>query len=222
MGNDCSGIFINGAYLGVPHQMHISVYRSYDIVDVNILVENKVVEVTFADGTKQKSVCMEPDTFSLETAIAVCISKKLIGGTKNYNDAIRKGVKFYENKLKNQKELEELQKSIEAKKAKRRAKKQKRAAKEREEKIAIQTEAYIRALRATGNVKYTDDLKQENSMEHCTMAEKKYCRKASMGICMADDRDLETCPYLSAIKEVMRLDKELTQYKLSGGEYEDK
>jgi len=59
-------------------------------------------------------------------------------------------------------------------------------------------------------------------MDHCTMAEKKYCRKASMGICMADDRDLETCPYLSAIKEVMRLEKELTQYKLSGGEYEDK
>ena len=163
MGNDCSGIFINGAYLGVPHQMHISVYRSYDIVDVNILVENKVVEVIFADGTKQKSVCMEPDTFSLETAIAVCISKKLIGGTKNYNDAIRKGVKFHENKLKNQKELEELQKSLEAKRAKRRAKKQKRAEErakqEREEQIAIHTEAYIRALRATGNVKYADDLK---------------------------------------------------------------
>lgn len=44
-------------------------------------------------------------------------------------------------------------------------------------------------------------------MEHCTMAEKKYCRKASMCICMADDRDLETCPYLSAIKEIMRLEK---------------
>jgi len=138
-------------------------YVPYEIKDVNILVENKVVEVTFADGTKQKSVCMEPDTFSLETAIAVCISKKLIGGTKNYNDAIRKGVKFYENKQKNQKELEELQKSLEAKRAKRRAKKQKRAEErakqEREEQIAIHTEAYIRALRATGNVKYADDLK---------------------------------------------------------------
>ena len=43
------------------------------------------------------------------------------------------------------------------------------------------------------------------------MAQMKYCRKASMGICMADDVDLETCPYLSAIQEVMRLDKELTQ-----------
>jgi len=44
-------------------------------------------------------------------------------------------------------------------------------------------------------------------MEHCTMAQMKYCRKASMGICMADDRDLETCPYLSAIKEVIRLER---------------
>ena len=162
MGNDYGSIF-GGIFFGEPGCMTITLAKPYDIVDVNILVENKVVEVTFADGTKQKSVCMEPDTFSLETAIAVCISKKLIGGTKNYNDAIRRGIKFYENKLKNQKELEELQKSIEKKKAKRRAKKQKRAeeraAKEREEKIAIQTEAYIRALKAVGNVAYTDDLK---------------------------------------------------------------
>ena len=161
MGNDWNAtsgkIFID--LLGDPLAMGITfrMVKPYDIVDVNILVENKVVEVTFADGTKQKSVCMEPDTFSLETAIAVCVSKKLIGGTKNYNDAVRRGVKFYENKQKNQKELEELQKHIEEKRAKRRAKKQKRAeeraAKERKEQIAIQTEAYIRALRATGNAK---------------------------------------------------------------------
>jgi len=152
-----NGICIDGAMIT------FQLAKPYDIVDVNILVENKVVEVTFADGTKQKSVCMEPDTFSLETAIAVCISKKLIGGTKKYNDAVRRGVKFYEDKQKNLKELEELQKRIEEKRAKRLAKKQKRAeeraAKEREEKIAIQTEAYIRALRATGNVRVTDDMK---------------------------------------------------------------
>jgi len=162
MGNDYGSIF-GGIFFGEPGCMTITLAKPYDIVDVNILVENKVVEVTFADGTKQKAVCMEPDTFSLETAIAVCVSKKLIGGTKNYNDAVRRGVKFYENKQKNQKELEELQKRIEEKRAKRRAKKQKRAeeraAKEREEKIAIQTEAYIRALKAVGNVAYTDDLK---------------------------------------------------------------
>ena len=171
MGNDCmftnGKIFINGTWIGDPLSdplaMTFRIAKPYDIVDVNILVENKVVEVTFVDGTKQKSVCMEPDTFSLETAIAVCISKKLIGGTKNYNDAVRRGVKFYEDKQKNLKELEELQKRIEKKRAKRLAKKQKRAeeraAKEREEKIAIQTEAYIRALRATGNVRVTDDMK---------------------------------------------------------------
>lgn len=44
-------------------------------------------------------------------------------------------------------------------------------------------------------------------MERCAMAQMKYCRKASMCICMADDRDLETCPYLSVIQEVVRLEK---------------
>lgn len=48
-------------------------------------------------------------------------------------------------------------------------------------------------------------------MERCAMAQMKYCRKASIGICIAEDRDLETCPYLNSIKEVMKLKKELTQ-----------
>ena len=51
------------------------------IKDVNIIVENKVVEVTFSDGDKQKSVCREPDVFSLEMAISICITKHVLGGS---------------------------------------------------------------------------------------------------------------------------------------------
>ena len=39
----------------------------------------------------------------------------------------------------------------------------------------------------------------------CEMARHKLCRKSSFGYCNADDRDLETCPYLKAIEEIARL-----------------
>ena len=63
-------------------------YSPIHIKDVNILAKNKVVEVTFYGGDKQKAVCDEKDTFDLETAISICITKHLLGGTKAYNDAV--------------------------------------------------------------------------------------------------------------------------------------
>lgn len=43
------------------------------------------------------------------------------------------------------------------------------------------------------------------STSKCEMARLRYCRKSSMGYCNAEDRDLETCPYLKAIGEIARL-----------------
>ena len=43
------------------------------------------------------------------------------------------------------------------------------------------------------------------SESKCEMARLRYCRKSSMGYCNAEDRDLETCPYLQAIGEIARL-----------------
>ena len=117
-----------------------------EIKDVNIVVPNKVVEVSFIDGTKEKAVCMEPDIFSLETAIAICISKKIMGGSAAYNNAIRRGMKVYENKLKREKLQKEEQERIKRKKIKRQEYKKRRAEKKKEEQISIQTEAYIRAM----------------------------------------------------------------------------
>lgn len=127
------------------------------VEDVNIIVPNKVVEVTFADGTKEKSVCREPDVFSLESAISICISKKIMGGSSAYNNAVKQGMKVYEDKQKKEAAEKAEQEHIEKKRAKRLAYKERRAvkrveeekqrkAKEREEKIAIQTEAYLRAM----------------------------------------------------------------------------
>lgn len=124
-----------------------------EVVDVNIIVPNKVVEVIFADGRKEKSVCREPDTFSLESAISICISKKIMGGSSAYNNAVKCGIKVYEKKLEFEKYQKAEQERIEKKRAKRLAYKERRAAKKREEQIAIQTEAYLRAMKAMDGFK---------------------------------------------------------------------
>lgn len=136
-----------------------------EIKDVNIIVSNKVVEVTFADGTKEKSVCREPDTFSLESAISICISKKIMGGSSAYNNAVKRGMKVYEDKQKREATEKAEQERIEKKRAKRLAYKERRAVKraeeekqrkekEREEQIAIQMEAYLRAMKEIGSIQY--------------------------------------------------------------------
>ena len=75
--NDAYSALANSSF-AVPGKdglwMTSSKNRCVIIKDVNILVPDKVVEVTFLDGTKEKAVCQEPDVFSLETAIAICLS----------------------------------------------------------------------------------------------------------------------------------------------------
>ena len=122
------------------------------ITDVNVIVPEKVVEVAFKNGDKQKAVCQESDVFSLETAISICITKHLLGGSSQYNNAVKKGLKVYSEKIKKE-ELETAEKErIERKRIKNQERKrkyaQRKAAKEKEEQIEIQKEAYIRALRA--------------------------------------------------------------------------
>ena len=51
------------------------------------------------------------------------------------------------------------------------------------------------------------------SESKCEMARLRYCRKSSMGYCNAEDRDLETCPYLKAIGEIARLAVENGKYE---------
>ena len=118
-----------------------------NIKDVKIIVENKVVEVLFTDGDKQKSVCREPDTFSLETAISICITKHLLGGSSPYNKAVKAGIKCYKDKLKKTEADEKEKDRIKKRKAKLVAYKKRRAEKRKEEQIETQKEAYLRAMR---------------------------------------------------------------------------
>lgn len=128
------------------------------ITDVQVIVPEKVVKVFFGDGTSERAVCAEGDVFNLETAISICITKKIMGGTKAYNKAVKEGLKVYEGRLKREENDRVEQERITRKRAKRKAYKERREAKrleeevkrkqkEREEQIEIQAEAYIRAMK---------------------------------------------------------------------------
>lgn len=116
------------------------------ITDVNIVVPNKVVEVTFMDGDKQKAVCQEPDVFSLEQAISICLTKHLLGGSGTYNKAIKNGIKVYEKKIAEDKAAKVEAERIDKRRAKKAVYMKRKAEKKREEQIEIQKEAYVRAM----------------------------------------------------------------------------
>lgn len=129
------------------------------IKDVNVIVPGMVVEVVFENGSKEKAVCRKPNVFSLEMAVSICISKKIMGGSGAYNNAVKHGLKVYNDKLKKEQTDKEEKERIKKKYAKKSEYKKRKAAEkesaEKERQIEIQKEAYIRAMKAVngfGNV----------------------------------------------------------------------
>lgn len=51
---------------------------------------DRVVIVKFADGSFTKAVCSPNDQFDIDMGITVCLLKKVLGGTAEYNNLIRK------------------------------------------------------------------------------------------------------------------------------------
>lgn len=69
------------------------------ITDVKVIKE-KVVIVSFSDGTQEKSVCSEGDVFSVENGVTICLMKKLLAdkchvesGTSIYNKLVKMAMK---------------------------------------------------------------------------------------------------------------------------------
>ena len=116
-------------------------------------VTRKVVKVTFASGNVQEAVCLEEDInkYNLRDAIQVCIMKEIFGSTKAYNDFLRKAIKDYKKHLADEKQKQENEEIIARRKAKNEKRKAKSEAKkkaaERQEKIDIQAEAILKALK---------------------------------------------------------------------------
>ena len=117
----------------------------FTIVDYKI-INNTVVIVTFSDGTTEKAVCDENDTFDFEKAIEICVCKKKFGGSKEYNNAIKKALKQVDT-IDNEKKREaEEQERIAHRKAKYAERQAKRKAKRRQEQVNIQSEAFFKAM----------------------------------------------------------------------------
>lgn len=149
---NCSNI----AYVSAPtltleltKEMITTMNANMKIKDVEIIVPNKVVKVTFDDDTFEKAVCHEDDNFSLDTAITICIAKHLLGGSGKFNNILTKAVKIVNDKVKAEKEAEKEKARIEAKRLKnhlkRLAKKEKRLIDEKNMRIKEKAEAIVLA-----------------------------------------------------------------------------
>lgn len=160
-----SGVFVkleNGYIWNIGTEIQYDILQKGDnrmsyerekrvISDVNVIVPNKVVEVTFMDGDKQKTVCQESDVFSLEQAISICLTKHLLGGSGAYNKAVKNGIKVYQDKQKDEVAAKTEEERIAKRRAKKAAYMKRKAEKKREEQIEIQKEAYVRALKEINN-----------------------------------------------------------------------
>lgn len=112
-------------------------------------VVQSTVIVRFADKTKTKATFDSEGKFSLEEGISICVTKKLLGqeGSSLYNKLIEKALKI---KAKNEADAAKAQQEAEEakrRKAKYQAQREKKKQRRREEAVAIQAEAYARALR---------------------------------------------------------------------------
>lgn len=69
------------------------------IKDINVIVPNKVVEITFCDNEKEKMVCHEEDTFDLRRCCFIAIAKHLYKEEYTYE-----GIEYMAEQLMYQKE----------------------------------------------------------------------------------------------------------------------
>mgnify|MGYP007035511248 CR=1 FL=1 len=151
----------------IENKMKEYIHKS-GVCSVNIIVPNRVVEVTFNDYfyTKVKTVCDKNDIFSLERALYIAYAKQRYNGTYTSEGIEKKAdefkyEKFYVSKVKNalkvyecqqklaalDKEEEEIKLRQKQKRHERNERRRARRAEERKnEQIAIQKEAYLQAM----------------------------------------------------------------------------
>ena len=66
-------------------------FRNVEIKDV--IFNDPASIVLWADGSKTVVKCLEGDTSSRETGLALCIAKKCLGNKGNFNDVFKKYLK---------------------------------------------------------------------------------------------------------------------------------
>lgn len=140
-------------------------YRFHPGLDIPLITavdtyNDRVVKVTFADGTFTKSVCGKNDTFDIDVGITICVMKRIMGkdGHKLYNNLIRDVHATMDKNEKLKEKEKALKTEIKQRKRKAELKKAAKKAKARQEKIDIQKTAIIEANRVI-NEGTGDDLK---------------------------------------------------------------
>lgn len=122
------------------------------IIEIKEIVPNKVYEYRFVDGDIQKTVCSDSDQFSMEDSITIAYAKHFMGGSGRYNRAVDKAMKLFTNQKAAEEKAKKEKEDAEARRAKKAKKRAERLARKREteleEKIAIQAEAYRRAMQS--------------------------------------------------------------------------
>lgn len=94
-----------------------SIYLMPEFSDVRIIRDKEGlfigVEIDFADGTKQKAICMPDDTFNLEQGITICLFKKMLTYgchieeqyvTGVYNKLVKHAIKIRNKRIKAEEE----------------------------------------------------------------------------------------------------------------------
>lgn len=197
----------------IENKMEEYIYKS-GVCSVNIIVPNRVVEVTFNDDlwmkAKVKTVCDKNDTFSLERALYIAYAKR------QYNDVYTsegiekkadefKYAKSYVSKVKNalkvyecQQKLAALDKEEEEIKLRQKQKRHernercraRRAEERRNEQLAIQKEAYLQAMMAFEEEKKKLESKKEEEKQ--TESTKEIVKKVEKLISDAENTTEDT------------------------------
>lgn len=108
---------------------------------------DRVVQVTFIDGSQTKCVCGKDETFDLYEGIAFCLFKRFLGkekGHKHFNDLMRYAFKKLDEQEKQKERKAEIEAENKRHEEKKKLQAQRRKAKKREEKIGIYQEAMKR------------------------------------------------------------------------------
>lgn len=114
---------------------------------------DRVVQVTFIDGSQTKCVCGKDETFDLYEGIAFCLFKRFLGknGHKGFNDLMRYAFKKLDEQEKQKERKAEIEAENKRHEEKKKLQAQRRKAKKREEKISIFVEALKRNRQALLN-----------------------------------------------------------------------
>ena len=150
-----------------------SIYLMPEFSDVRIIRDKEGfsigVGIDFADGTKQKAICMPDDTFNLEQGITICLFKKMLTGgcyieeeyvTGVYNKLVKHAIKIRNERIKAEEEAKKVKEEAKLQEQrfqeKRRKTKAKRAKRASERRINEMAEA-IRRSGVVPNIDKIDD-----------------------------------------------------------------